>query len=299
VELTHLQSFAAVYRHSSITRAAEELHVSQPSVTAHLRALEAELRRPLFVRLARGVRATPLADRLAREINAPLESLIATSQGFHHSAEITEATLLLGGPADVLSEVILPTLAPLVAQGLSIRVRTGLTADLIASLADGELDVVIATTPTRQRSVTLRPLFDETLALVASHTLAARLSKQSLPTHGIAWPAVLSEYPLVAFAENAPLVRRYWRTVFGLSSAPKPRVVIDDLRAIIRTVTSTAAWTVVPTYLIRQHLDRGDLIVLHEPPEPPTNTLYVATRSDRSNPTITARVVELLQSARL
>jgi DNA-binding transcriptional LysR family regulator len=298
MELVHLQSFLAVYRTGTVTRAAQELHLSQPAVTAHLRSLEAELKRPLFIRLPRGVSPTPLADRLAREVTSPLDSLSATASGFRPDADLTNATLLLGGPADVLAEVVLPLLAPLVDQGLSVRVRTGLTSELVAALGVGELDLVIATTPTRHRSITLTPLFEEVLALTASPRLASRLSRTTeLSSIALsAWPSLLADHPLVAFAENAPLVRRYWRSVFGLGTPPAPRVVFDDLRAIGRSVASMSAWSVLPTYLVGQDVERGDLVFLTEPPTPPTNTLYLATRPAKSRQGSTTRVVDYLQS---
>jgi DNA-binding transcriptional LysR family regulator len=299
MDMAHLQSFLTVYRYRNVTRAAQELNISQPAVTAHLRALEAELKRPLFVRLPRGVAATALGDQLAREISDPLESLVATAQTFRPRADLERANLLLGGPADVLSEVILPSLAPLTSQGLSIRVRTGLTTDLIGALANRELDVVIATTPTRQRGVKLVPLFDETLALVLCPRLAQSISRsidlRTAPTN--AWPALLTDAPLIAFAENAPLVRRYWRVVFGLSRAPVPAIVMDDLRAIRDIVRSSPSWTVLPTYLIDRYVASGDLVVPLTPATPPTNTLYLAFNATTQVPHVT-RVVEHLSMLR-
>jgi DNA-binding transcriptional LysR family regulator len=296
MDLVHLQSFLAVYRTRNITRAAEELHISQPAVTAHLRSLEASLKHPLFVRLPRGVAPTALADQLAREVSEPLESLASTAESFRPGADLAQANLLFGGPVDVLSEVVLPALAPLIAQGLSIRVRTGLTPELIGALANRELDLVIATTPTRHRGVVLDPLFDETLALVLSPRLAMTIRRSvslaSVPAR--TWPALLRDAPLVAFAENAPLVRRYWRTVFGLSKAPVARVVVDDLRAIRDLVRAASAWSVLPTYLVDRFIDSGELIVPFRPPTPVTNTLYVAHNTGAVQSPV-GRVLDQLQ----
>jgi DNA-binding transcriptional LysR family regulator len=56
-----LRTFLAVYREGSLTRAAQRLSLSQPAVTGQLKTLEAELGRPLFTRLPRGVEPTPAA----------------------------------------------------------------------------------------------------------------------------------------------------------------------------------------------------------------------------------------------
>jgi DNA-binding transcriptional LysR family regulator len=300
VELAHLQSFLAVYRTMNVTRAAEELHLSQPAVTAHLRALESELKRPLFVRLPRGVTPTALGHQLANEIRAPLSTLDAVTAGFRPDAELSRARLQLGGPADFLSEKVLPLLTPLAAQGLSVTVQTGLTTELLRALSDGELDLVVATTPSRSRGVIVVPLYDETLALVLSPSLASSLGKAAFSAASATrLPDVLSNAMLIAFAPNAPLVRRYWRTVFGLSSAPKPLMVIDDLRAIARSVASHRAWSVLPTYLIEDAVRAGELVVPFTPTDAPTNTLYLATRtSSTPRPSLDRVVAHLVTSLR-
>jgi DNA-binding transcriptional LysR family regulator len=294
VELNHLQTFLAVYRTSNVTRAAESLNLSQPAVTAHLRALETELGRSLFVRLARGVSPTEFADQLAAEVGDPIAALQQTASGFGKRTDISTASISIGGPVDALSSVVLPALASAVARGLRIRTRTGLTPSLVSALADGELDLVIATTPTRHRSVELRPYFDEVLCLVGSPRLAAQLASRGRSDAGLI--KRLADAPLVAFAENAPLVRRYWRMVFGVTTQPKPRLVIDDLRAIARLVQEESMWTVLPSYLCAQMIASGSIALLHEPKEPSLNTLYIATRR-ATTPTIEDVVQRLLRQA--
>jgi len=59
-----LRSFEAAARHRSVTRAARELHVSQPTVSLQLRQLAELVGEPLFEPLGRGVRLTPVGEAL-------------------------------------------------------------------------------------------------------------------------------------------------------------------------------------------------------------------------------------------
>jgi len=65
VNLLQLRAFDAVVRTGSFTAAARRLHVSQPAVTNHVRALEEYYEVALFRRRGRGVEATALGERLA------------------------------------------------------------------------------------------------------------------------------------------------------------------------------------------------------------------------------------------
>ncbi|MEU4427970.1 LysR family transcriptional regulator, partial [Actinoplanes sp. NPDC024001] len=79
LSLDLLHTFLAVHRAGTLTRAAELLGLSQPTVTAQLRTLESRIGQPLFVRGARGVTPTPAADDLARRLDGPLDALAAVA----------------------------------------------------------------------------------------------------------------------------------------------------------------------------------------------------------------------------
>ena len=65
VTLTQLRSFLAVVRSGSVTAAADELVVTQPSVSAAITALSREVGTPLLERDGRGVRPTPAGEAFA------------------------------------------------------------------------------------------------------------------------------------------------------------------------------------------------------------------------------------------
>ena len=269
VSLDLLRSFLAVHRAGSITAGAQTLGLSQPTVTAQLKALEVALDRPLFVRQARGVRSTAAGDELARRIAEPIDAL--------HGLVVDElddpvaATVHLGGPSDFLSDQVLPALADRLAAGLQVRTRFGLPEELLDGLVSRNLDVVVSSIRPRRAGVRITPLYDEVFVLVAAPRWALKKS---------ASPEVLREIPLVAYAEEAPIIRRYWRSVFGVRLTRTADLVVPDLRGVLAAVRAGAGASVLPTYLCDKALAAGELELLTEPELPPLNTLYVATRSD-------------------
>lgn len=262
------RTFVAAHRSGSVSAAARMLGLAQSSVTAQLQALEARVGEPLFVRHARGIRPTPRADDLAARLSGPLDAL-AVALDTRPAAE--EPAVRIGGAAEFLAAVALPALAPAMAGGLRIEITPGLADELLDGLRVGSLDVVVSAIRPRGRALPTLPLFDEEFVLVASPSLG-------LDPRGDLRADALAETPLLAYARDVPILRRYWRHVFGSRLDRDPALVAPDLRALAAAAAAGAGVTVLPTYLIRGQLDAGDLVVLRPTEDPPINTLYLVRR---------------------
>ncbi|MBB5079040.1 LysR family transcriptional regulator [Nonomuraea endophytica] len=279
-----LRTFLAVYRSGSVTRAAELLGLSQPSVTAQVKALETALKRPLFERLPRGMAATASADQLARRIAAPLDSLEELVMGdLSGPAAAFGRAVHLGGPAELMCERVLPALAVMVTGGLQLRVTLGLPDGLLATLADGGLDLVVSSVRPRRGGLRVEALCDEEFVLVAAPSWA---------------PDAVDEAPLVAYAENLPILRRYWRSVFGTRLGRSPAVVVPDLRGVMAAVVAGAGVSVLPRYLCAGELAAGRLVTLLEPEIAPLNTIFLASRAGVTHPAAAAVRDHLLAEGR-
>ena len=83
MDLNHLRSFVTVAKFGHLTRAAEALHLSQPALSGHVKALEEELGVTLFERTPTGMSVTPAGQRLLVEA----EEIIGAVQHLVHSAQ--------------------------------------------------------------------------------------------------------------------------------------------------------------------------------------------------------------------
>ncbi|MFJ8109461.1 LysR family transcriptional regulator [Streptomyces sp. NPDC096132] len=292
LDLNLLRTFLAVYRSGSFTGAAQLLGLSQPTVTTQMRTLERQAGRELFERLPRGVAPTAVADELAARVAAPLDELAAVT-GPDPARAGRADPVHLAGPAELLCTRVLPALAPLVAEGVRLRVATGLTDHLLEELRAGRHDLVVATLRPRGRALTAVPLTDEEFVLVAAPSWAERL-RGRLAAEG---PSALHSVPLVTYAEDLPIARRYWRHVFGRRLSCPAALTVPDLRGVLAAVVAGAGFTVLPRYLCLDELASGALVPLHTPDDPPINTGYLVQRPGAvENPDV-RRVRELLLSA--
>lgn len=285
--LEHLRSFLTVYRTGSLTEAAAQLGLSQPTITAHLQALESALGYRLFIRDRSGATPTGPGLGLARQVGAHLDALEELVLGAALGSEAP--TLHIGGPAEFLSTMIISRLGELNLMFPSpLWFRFGLADELLESLRAGDLDIVVSSVQPHVIGLTAEPFYDEEFALVAAPKWGkyAQESVRSRPaTEG--WSHrlddVLSQVPMLSYAGDLPIVRRYWRTVFGhRPDRLMLRAVIPDLRAIRAALVGGAGMSVLPRYLIQKDLVDGDLVLLHDPELPPLNTVYLAMRSGRA-----------------
>ncbi|KQZ06061.1 hypothetical protein ASD19_13255 [Microbacterium sp. Root53] len=269
------RTFLAVHASGSLSGAARTLGVTQPAVTAQLRSLEEVLGERLFERSARGVTPTPRADELAARLAGPFAAVAEAIGGAGAGDDGPHPPVRLGGAADLLAEVVVPALAPLVAAGVRLQVVPGSSGALVDSLRAGVLDLVVASERPRGRSVLATPLTDETFILVAAPGVAPA---------PVASPDDLGAVPLLAYAHDVPILRRYWRHVFGARLEREPALTFPDLRALREAALAGAGATALPLHACREVLASGRLVDLHPSDDPPINTLFLVRRSGAPAP---------------
>ncbi|MGW0118553.1 LysR family transcriptional regulator [Streptomyces sp. NPDC003327] len=178
MELRHLQHFVAVAEDRHFTRAAERLMVSQSGLSASIRALERELRAPLFVRTTRRVTLTEAGRALLAEAERILAQVRAAHEAVAAVQGVLRGTLALGTEQCIAG---VRTAALLAAfrrrhQDVEIRLRQSGSLDLADEVASGRLDLAFAYR-TRADHELLRsvPLAAEPMTLLVhpGHPLAA------------------------------------------------------------------------------------------------------------------------------
>jgi LysR family hydrogen peroxide-inducible transcriptional activator len=180
MELHQLRYFCAVAETGSFSRAAEQSHVSQPSLSQQIMKLEGELGARLFDRLGRSVRLTDLGKTFLPRARAVLRELEAAR------GDVVEHKASIGGPLNV---GVIPTVAPYFLPPrltsfskrfpeARLTVLEEITPVLLERLRSGSIDVAILALPIRGHEFEAFPLLTERLfaALPPKHKLAKRRS---------------------------------------------------------------------------------------------------------------------------
>ncbi|OLT18181.1 LysR family transcriptional regulator [Pseudonocardia sp. CNS-139] len=153
LDVVALRSFVAVSDCGGFHRAAATLHVSQPTVSHHVRRLEAACGQPLVQRSGRVSRLTPAGETLlaeARRILAIHDDVLGRLAG----PAVAELAV---GSTEHAADELLPRLTP--ALGRPVRFRLDRGANLRAALERGDLDLaLLMNVPADDRSAAAGPL---------------------------------------------------------------------------------------------------------------------------------------------
>lgn len=142
MELHQLRSFIAVAEAGHLTRAAERLNVSQPAVTAHIKALEAEWGLDLFERRPSGMLLTPAGRRMLAEA----QNLLVAAEALRNQARAIKGEVAGVARVGTLSDphfirvAELMNAAVLRYPALEIQLHHEVTGAAFEKVRDGELD---------------------------------------------------------------------------------------------------------------------------------------------------------------
>lgn len=280
--LVHLRTFLEVYRAKSFSKAATTLALTQPAITQHIQALESFVGNTLFIRKAKGVEPTLIADELARAVANNLDALELKLTSFKLGTQ-QGGTIHLAAPADFLYYRLTEPLARLMQQGFTIRCQTGNRHALYQLLTDNATDLAITASLPNENEFEFVPLLTERLLLVYSPKLEKIHGKNvgKNPTQD-----TLLSLPLIAFDESLALVRMVWQAIFEQTLDISATCVIPDLRTIKQMVLDGYGWTVLPDYHCQIELDNQTLIAVNNPKTAPTNQLYLVWKKGRLKPNV-------------
>lgn len=169
MDAVQARTFLAVVRHGSFIAAARQLHVTQSTVSARMRALEESLGAELLVRNRAGARLTAAGRRLVRHARNLVRTVDQARQDVGASHRF-DATLRVGGRIALWEDLLPRWVACLRAEapGLALVGEIGFEDPLTTRVLEGSLDIAVLYTPRYHPALAVEPLFDDTLVLVST-----------------------------------------------------------------------------------------------------------------------------------
>lgn len=178
VDLNLFVVFDAIYQAGSLTKAAQQLHLSQPAVSHALARLREQFNDPLFERSGKGVLPTPMAKSILPAVREALQHLTSTLDGQQSFVPESSTRTFNLAAGDMLESIALPRLMHHIQQtapNIQLRSRrlsrTAIEEQLITGQIDFALDVLLQVS----EQINLAKIASDDLVVVmdGKHPLAA------------------------------------------------------------------------------------------------------------------------------
>jgi DNA-binding transcriptional LysR family regulator len=246
MQLRHLKTFVAVATTLNFTRAAEQVHLAQSSVTEQVQALEADLDVVLFDRSRRGLQLTSAGQRLLERADELLRLADETRASVKKVAESVSGKLTIGGLETLCAKRLPGLLADFGMRypDVELALRTASSGQLKADVKRGALDVCFVfgdgLLPPELAS---EQVAEERVAVIvpAGHRLADQAT--------VGYAELADESFLVT--ESGCVYRAMFET-FAATLARRPRIVgeVASIAAILELVGAGMGCALVPRLVV-------------------------------------------------
>jgi DNA-binding transcriptional LysR family regulator len=270
MQMGQVEGFVEVARRGNLSRAAGELFITQPALTARLRSLEAEVGTQLFRRGRRGMALTDAGRAFLPYAERALRSL---REGAGVAAQRPHADTLVIGAAPAVSTYTLPGLLVRLEgdrPGIRLVVRTGHSEEILEMAVRGDIDVGLIRELHHPALESLL-LYQDELVLVAEpgHPLARF---RRLPVDQV------RDARLILFDRTSSfydLTRSLFRQA---GSAPAGIIELDNIDAAKQMVLAGLGIALLPTTAVARELEEGRLRRIQLTGTPPLERRIVAIR---------------------
>src|SRR4051812_30238243 len=283
LDVTRLRVIDAVARHGSVTKAANELHYSQPSVSHHLARLEAETGAQLLQRVGRGIRLTEAGRLLAQRAAEIVGRIDAADAELAALTGLSTGRVRLAAFSSVIGSLVPRAVNVLARQhpGLEISLIDAHPVEALEHLRAGTVDVALVfryeDTEPEPVGVRLHHLLDDPIYL-----LSTQRGRTVAGLRDATWIAGCQRCRshLLALCADAGFEPR-----IGYTS--------DDMVVMQALVAAGLGVTTIPGLALRAHRTKG--VVASQIGS--SRHIYAATYGDPPDPPATAAVLAALSRA--
>ena len=287
VQIGQLRCFLAVADQRHFTRAARDLGLAQPSVSAQVRGLEADLGTELFHRMKGNLTLTPAGEALLPFARRILADVDAARSEVSDVGGLARGRIAIGATPSLAATLVPPVLARFhtAHPGIELAIREAGSVDLVTALEEGSVDIALVILPVRHDVLETQPLLREELvvAVARSHPLAKRRTVAMTD---------LRDVPLVMFREGYDLRSATEAACRAAGFAPVFAVEGGEMDGVLALTAAGLGAAIVPSLVVRPG---GALRAVRIERSALTRTVGVAHRRDRR---LSRAAQELIDTAR-
>lgn len=275
VNLNYFKVFMAVFQTKSMTEAAESLHLTQSGVSQHIKALEEQLKQPLFSRIGRKLIPTALAQEIYPELVNAFDRVQSHLEKAAGTERPPEGPVRIGMPVEFGTNILVPKLSRV--GGKFKKITFEITLDYTSTLTDmlirGELDFAYVDESRMDRRIHYQPVYSETLLLCGSREY---VSGQPRVTYSQSY---FEDLEYIEFKGSEPILRRWMLHHLKRQNLKlNVRAHILDVQGVAKFITSGLGVGVLPDHVVEKLKAQGfDLYVFEGKAKPLRNEIRLVT----------------------
>ncbi len=239
-DLNLVKPFLSVYQFNSITKAAEDLELTQPAVSAAIKRFEKIVGYPLFVRVGRAIEPTSMAHKLAKQLGEALSLM--------EGAVNTKRDFTIYSPANLLHKIPMMDGVMLVESPVSVD-------EIVDDIRMNRVDLVIDTGLPKQSSLVFEPAITDRIIFITDPSrsdFSDRISMQEfLEAQHITLKLLRQDVPIVDFLSEQTINRDV-------------AIEVRNVTNLMLALKDTSYIAALPETMT--HLAKGMGYKIHEPP---------------------------------
>lgn len=272
MELRNLKTFQAVADHLNLTKAADQLGYSQPTITLQIKALEKELGKPLFNRVGKRTFLTP-TGKLLKQHTDKLFGVLRELEEDLKQLDKPHGTLVIATPEFYCTHYLSFIMSSYIKLHPQVKLQliSCNSQETIKMVSSNQADIGIIAGSCHLPEIKSTIIDHEDFVLVTT--------PQILRGHEVEY--VLQHYPFISFKEGCNLEGFIGKCLAEIDYTPPTIIECNSEETIRRAVLNQTGVALLSTALIEKEIASGALTVLHRfTPKAETAIIYLKTRSD-------------------
>lgn len=283
--------FCTVANHGNITKASEELLISQPAISKSIKNLEDQLGGSLFIRTKRGVILTEEGKEFYKYIKQAMEYIKNAESKFTDLINLETGTIRIGISTTLTKEFLLPYLEIFHTKypNINIEIITNITNELIPKLRNGLIDIIILNINKNRYGddIEIKKVKEIHDCFICNNSYKELLNKKISIKK-------LTEYPLILLPKGANTRNYIEEIASNYGVILKPNIELASISLNIEFARIGLGISYIPKEYIKKQLDNKELNIIDLKEEIPPRYIGIAMSSNHVPNFSTKKLIEII-----